>query len=170
MPSPVEMIPIERGARDPSSLSSSFVATSRLDLPVMPGRTRPEATADSVREQVSAIVPKILDQAQISIANHQKNLVALYKLQTEAAQYTESVRRGQGVRLIGERIFEQVVLQMLTRVLPVKKGATQADRVVKFVGGFIKFVNEKGELFLCCICAEGLMVMYSCGREKCRRR
>jgi condensin complex subunit 3 len=113
----------------------------------MPGRTLPEATAESVREQVSTTVPRILDQAQISIANHQKNLVALYKLHAEAAQYTESLRRGNGVKLIGERIFEQMVLQMLTRVLPVKKGATQADRVIKFVGGYIKFVNEKGELF-----------------------
>lgn len=36
-----------------------------------------------------------------------------------------------------------MVLQMLTRVLIVKKGAPQADRVIKFVGGYIKFVNEK---------------------------
>ena len=114
----------------------------------MPGRTLPQPSADLIREQVSLSVPRILDQAQISVANHQKNLVALYKVQTEAARYTESVRRGNGVRLIGERIFEQMVLQMLTRVLPIKKGSTQANRVVKFVGGYIKFVNEKGEFFL----------------------
>jgi condensin complex subunit 3 len=113
----------------------------------MPGRTLPEATAASVREQVSTTIPRILDQAQISLANHQKNLVAFYKLHTEAAQYTETVRRGNGVKLIGERIFEQMVMQMLTRVLPLKKGVTQADRVVKFVGGYIKFINEKGGLF-----------------------
>jgi len=136
----------------------------------MPGRTLPEANAASVRERVSINVPRILDQAQISVANHQKNLVALYKLQTEAAQYTESVRRGNGVRLIGERIFEQAVLQMLTRVLPVKKGTMQADRVVKFVGGYIKFVNEKGEEFLRSLCVVELIAMHSCGRKKCRGR
>ena len=115
----------------------------------MPGRTL-QVTAASVQEQIAATVPKILDQAQISITNHQKNLVALYKLQAEAAQYTESVRRGHGVKLIGERIFEEAVLHMLTRVLPLKKGTPQADRVIKFVGGYIKFVNEKGE-FVCLV-------------------
>jgi condensin complex subunit 3 len=111
----------------------------------MPGLTL-ERTVTSVQEHVSANVPRILDQAQNSTTNHQKNLVALYKLQTEAAQYTESVRRGQGVKLVGERIFEETILLMLTRVLPLKKGTIQADRVIKFVGGYIKFVNEKGEL------------------------
>jgi condensin complex subunit 3 len=138
----------------------------------MPGRTLPDTTAESVQEQVLTVVPRILDQAQISVANHQKNLVALYKLQTEAAQYTESVRRGRGngVKLVGERIFEQAVLQMLTRVLPVKKGATQADRVIKFVGGYIKFVNEKGGCFYDDICVWDLMYISSGGREKYRGR
>jgi condensin complex subunit 3 len=34
---------------------------------------------------------------------------------------------------------------MVARILVVKKGATQADRIVKFVGGYTKFTNEKGE-------------------------
>ena len=134
-------------ARDRHPFWSSFTVAScrTFELNAMPGRTLPEANVASVRERVTAAIPKILDQAQISVANHQKNLVALYKLHSEAAQCTEPVRRGNGIRLIGERIFEQVVLQMLTRVLPIKKGATQADRIIKFVGGYIKFVNEKGE-------------------------
>jgi len=61
----------------------------------------------------SSIEPK----SQILAANHQKYLVALYKPQTEAAQYTESVRGGRGVKLIGERIFEETILHMQIRVL-----------------------------------------------------
>ncbi|KAI0696847.1 nuclear condensing complex subunit [Cytidiella melzeri] len=88
-------------------------------------------------------LPKIFEQVQLTSANHQKNLVALYKLQTEAAKITESVQNGKSIRLVGERAFEDMFLAMLSRVMPVKKGATVADRVIKYVGGFTKFINEK---------------------------
>ncbi|KNZ72836.1 Condensin complex subunit 3 [Termitomyces sp. J132] len=108
----------------------------------MPGRTL-YAGAAALCDKIAAQVPRIFDQAQNSLANHQKNLVALYKLQVEAALCTEEVRQGRGLRLVGEKIFEEAILQMLTRVLPLKKGVTPADRVVKFIGGYVKFVNEK---------------------------
>lgn len=113
----------------------------------MPARTL-NADSVSVRDKVTAAIPRILDQAQVSTANHQKNLVALYKVQTEAAQYTESVRRGKEVRLVGERIFEEMILSMLMLVLPVKKGTAPADRIIKFISGYIKFVHEKGTVYL----------------------
>ncbi len=91
-------------------------------------------------------IPKIFDQVQATSANHQKNLVALYKLQTEAAKITESVQNGKSIKLVGERAFEDMLLTCLSRAMPVKKGATVADRVIKFVGGFTKFINEKGAL------------------------
>lgn len=109
----------------------------------MPGRTL-QADAASVREQIATHVPRILDQAQISTANHQKNLVALYKLQAEAAQYRENTRRGKAFKLVGEQIFKASLIDMIMRVLPLKKGTAQADRIVKFIGGYIRFVNEKG--------------------------
>ncbi|KAG6830471.1 hypothetical protein H0H87_008044 [Tephrocybe sp. NHM501043] len=108
----------------------------------MPGRTL-QADAAALRDKVNTQVPKILEQAQITTANHQKNLVALHKLQEEAAQCEEPLRKGRGVKLVGEKIFEEAVLQMLMRVLPIKKGVVQADRVVKFVAQYIRFVNEK---------------------------
>lgn len=114
----------------------------------MPGRTL-HAGAAALSDKVTTQVPRIFEQAQTSIANHQKNLVALHKLQTEAAQCTEEVRKGRGVRLVGEKIFEEAILNILTRVLPLKKGVTPADRVVKFIGGYVKFVNEKGTHFTC---------------------
>jgi condensin complex subunit 3 len=90
-------------------------------------------------------ISKVFEQAQASTANHQKNFVALHKLHSEAAQFTQSVNNGQGVKLTGERAFEDVFINMVARILVVKKGATQADRIVKFVGGYTKFTNEKGE-------------------------
>ncbi|KAI0090375.1 nuclear condensing complex subunit [Irpex rosettiformis] len=94
-------------------------------------------------DSLSTELPKIFEQVQLTSANHQKNLVALYKLQTEAAKITESVQNGKSIKLVGERAFEDTLLTMLSRTMPVKKGATVADRVIKFVGGFTKFINEK---------------------------
>lgn len=48
------------------------------------------------------------------------------------------------VKRTGERAFEDAVLGMLSRVLAVKKGASVADRIMKFMGSYIKFMNEKG--------------------------
>jgi hypothetical protein len=145
--------------------ASSFNSYScPLTFIAMPGRTL-NADSAAMREKVTTAVPRILDQAQISSANHQKNLVALYKVQTEAAQYTESVRRGKEIRLIGERIFEEAILTMLMLVLPVKKGTAPADRIIKFISGYIKFVHEKG------VCSgisspEWCLLIGSCSRRR----
>jgi hypothetical protein len=90
-------------------------------------------------------IPTIFDQVQNTTANHSKNYVALFKVHQEAAKVTESVNDGEGIRLIGERAFEDVLIDIINRVLVVKKGESVADRVVKFVGGYLKFGNEKGQ-------------------------
>ncbi|EGO03950.1 hypothetical protein SERLA73DRAFT_165497 [Serpula lacrymans var. lacrymans S7.3] len=103
----------------------------------MPTRTAP------ILEQLTNGVPKIFDQAQNSTANHQKNLVSLHKLHCEAANVTEEYHNGDSLKLIGERNFEDVFIGMVGRVLPVKKGTSQADRIIKFVGSYTKFINDK---------------------------
>lgn len=92
-----------------------------------------------------AVIPTIFDQAQTSVANHPKNFVALYKNQAEAAKFTESLNHGKNIKLVGEKAFQDTIVDALNRVLPVKKGVQPADRIVKFVGGYIKFMNEKCE-------------------------
>ncbi|KAL6308311.1 nuclear condensing complex subunit [Sparassis latifolia] len=94
-------------------------------------------------EVLPQAIARIFDQAQSTAANHQKNFVALYKLQTDAATHTEPVQNGRSIKLVGEREFEDVMLDMLARVLPMKKGVTVADRIMKFVGGYVRFINEK---------------------------
>src|ERR1700720_1224283 len=102
----------------------------------MPART---AAKTSVLDSLTTLIPKAFDQAQGSAANHQKNFVVLHKLHLEAAKHTESVNNGDSIKLMGERAFEDMFVDMISRVLSVKKGASQADRIVRFVGGFIKF-------------------------------
>jgi condensin complex subunit 3 len=104
----------------------------------MPGRI------SSVEDTLSASVPKIFDQAQNSTANHQKNIVALHKLHLQAASFTEPVHNGRNIKLTGERVFEDKFKDMLCRAAAVKKGTSQGDRIVKFVGAYTKYINERG--------------------------
>lgn len=104
----------------------------------MPART---LTLDDRLKSISTI----FDQAQNTTANHSKNFVALYKVHLEAAKVSETVKGGEGIKLTGERAFEDVIIDVSNRVLVIKKGETVADRVVKFLGGYIKFGKEKGK-------------------------
>ncbi|KAH9918855.1 uncharacterized protein B0H18DRAFT_937624 [Fomitopsis serialis] len=104
----------------------------------MPART----TAPADIETIAGFIPKVFEQVQYTVANHQKNHIALYKLHLDAATHTQSVQNGKSIKLIGERAFEYNLIGMLY-VLPVKKGISVADRVIKFVGGYTKFINEK---------------------------
>ncbi|KIK98064.1 hypothetical protein PAXRUDRAFT_824294 [Paxillus rubicundulus Ve08.2h10] len=97
----------------------------------------------SIEETLSTIIPKIFDQAQNTSANHQKNVVALHKVHGDAAVFTESVHNGKSIKLTGERLFEDTFIDLLCRVIVVKKGVSQADRMIKFVGAYTKYMNEK---------------------------
>ncbi|KIM46792.1 hypothetical protein M413DRAFT_23143 [Hebeloma cylindrosporum] len=101
---------------------------------------------DRVLDELYESVANIFEQAQASLANHKKNSVALYKILVQAAEVTQpssSSKNGSGVKLVGEKAFQDVIVDMLSRVLVVKKGPANADRIVKYVGGFVKFMNEK---------------------------
>lgn len=99
-------------------------------------------------DDLSTSIPRIFDQVQSTTANHQKNYVALHKLHFEAAKHTEAINNGMSVKLVGERAFEDLFISMLSKALPIKKGASVVDRIIKFVGGYTKFVNEKGTFYL----------------------
>ncbi|KAI0073109.1 ARM repeat-containing protein [Panus rudis PR-1116 ss-1] len=98
----------------------------------------PARVANSL-ENLPANVARIFDQAQNTSANHQKNFVALYKLQTDAAAQDGS----NAPNLTGERVFQDTFMNMLGLVFPVKRGNSVADRIMRFVGGYVKFMNEK---------------------------
>jgi condensin complex subunit 3 len=94
-----------------------------------------------------ASMPKIFDQAQNTTANHAKNCISLHKLHLEAAKVTETVNGGEGIKLTGERAFEDAFLDIVNRVVPVKKGEAVADRTVKFISSYLKFSQEKGQYY-----------------------
>ncbi len=115
---------------------------------------RPALTLEAIPESV----PKIFEQAQVSAANHQKNYVALNKIHKDASSITKVTDDGEGLQLIGEKAFEDIFINMLLRVLPIKKGANVVDRVIRFVSGYVKFISDKSECFYVSSAAEGLIV------------
>ena len=94
--------------------------------------------------QLQEFIAAIFDQVQLTLANHRKNCVALYKLHQQAAAITQPSKRDNVIKLVGEISFGDVFINMVNRVLVVKKGPPTADRVVRFVGSYVKFMNEKG--------------------------
>ena len=104
-----------------------------------------KSKADNILEDLHESVANIFDQAQSSLANHKKNCVALYKIHLKAAEVKQPSKSGTGEKLVGEKAFQDVFIDMVARVLVVKKGPATADRIVKYVGSFVKFMNEKRE-------------------------
>jgi condensin complex subunit 3 len=100
----------------------------------------PPAILDDLQHSLATI----FNQTQLTIANHRKNCVSLYKIHLQAGEITRKVKDGAAVKLVGERLFGDAFIDMVTRILVVKKGPATADRTVKFIGEYVKFVNEKG--------------------------
>ena len=104
-------------------------------------------------EALSNSVGLIFDQVQTSITNHRKNCVKLYTLQLQAALITErdktSMRRN-AIKRTGEKAFVDVFHDMMSRILGIKKGSANAERVVKFIGAYVRFIIEKGQSILLC--------------------
>ncbi|THH04392.1 hypothetical protein EW145_g5551 [Phellinidium pouzarii] len=96
---------------------------------------------------LAAAIPTVFDQAQSSLATHKKNSVALFKLQSASATVVEAIdkgkRKGSETKLVGEKAFSDVFMDMVNRVLVVKKSTPAADRIVKFVSNYVKFLIDK---------------------------
>jgi condensin complex subunit 3 len=104
---------------------------------------RPRASSASYLESISTQLAPIFDQVQHTTANHRKNLVSLRKIQEQCSSITEPTPKG--LKLIGEKAFNTELIGMVNRILSIKKGEAVADRVVKFVAGYVAYTTEQGE-------------------------
>jgi hypothetical protein len=91
-------------------------------------------SAVSPLEALPTLVPHHFQDAQHSLATHRKNVVALQRAHAAAAQVTQRTERG--TKLVGEKAFNEVFIACLNRVLGIKKGVVNADRIVKFVAAY----------------------------------
>jgi condensin complex subunit 3 len=92
-----------------------------------------------------SVIPTIFGQAQSSISNHKKNIVALRKIQEKCSLVTMMHSDGHSVKIVGEKAFNNAFIDMVNRVLSVKKGVSVADRVIQFVGKFVAYTVEQGK-------------------------
>ena len=104
--------------------------------------TRVAIDGDDVEEKMASI----FQQVQANVASHKKNMAQLHKLHVQCSQHTQST--AQGLRLVGEKIFNSTFRGMLYQVLALKKGITVADRIVRFVGTYVKYLGEKSQSLL----------------------
>lgn len=94
-------------------------------------------------ESLADAIPPIFAQCQASLANHKKNVIALAKIYAQTSDVWEDVPP-RGIKLTGEKAFNDRFIDMVNRVIPIKKGIPNADRVVKFIGAFILHISQKG--------------------------
>lgn len=106
------------------------------------GRDIGPQTFDELKKRVGHVLSAAFEQAQSSAATHQKNWAALHKLHVQAAEIHDG-KNAYG----GTLVYENWFVELVDRVLAVKKGAGGgvAERLVKFISGYVKYVNEKGE-------------------------
>ncbi|KAJ7287535.1 nuclear condensing complex subunit [Mycena rebaudengoi] len=100
---------------------------------------RPESTPESLL----GLLGTIFDQAQSSVANHRKNCVALYKIHVKATITIPADKSKKNTTAMDQSEFVEVFLDMVSRILGVKKGSATAERTVKFVAAYVQFINEK---------------------------
>ncbi|WVW80873.1 hypothetical protein I302_102863 [Kwoniella bestiolae CBS 10118] len=103
-------------------------------------RTR-ALTPSYLTDTLPSLLPPIFEQVQHTTANHRKNIVSLHKIQHQCSTITEETPKG--TKLVGERAFNNGFIEMVNRVLPVKKGTAVADRVVKFVASYVAYSTEQ---------------------------
>ncbi|KAF9508646.1 hypothetical protein BS47DRAFT_1320578 [Hydnum rufescens UP504] len=93
-------------------------------------------------EALTEAIAPIFMQCQHSLAPHKKNVIQLAKIHMSCADVWEEVPP-RGIRLTGEKAFNDRFFDMVNRVFPIKKGVSNADRIIKFVGAFIMHIAQK---------------------------
>ena len=99
-----------------------------------------ESSKSAVINSLPVSLPPHFQQAQHSLANHRKNIVSLHRLHLACSAITEQTLKG--TRLIGEKAFNDSFLNCINRVLNLKKGISNADRVIKFVAAYSAYAQE----------------------------
>ncbi|CAG8485460.1 16517_t:CDS:10 [Acaulospora colombiana] len=105
----------------------------------MPVRENPLAA-------LSLAVPQIFQECQKATTSHRKNAVALRKLQVKCSKYAplnSDALNDNEEPTDGELAFNEEFVRNLNKVLPIKKGQSNAERVLKFVVSFVAFSCEK---------------------------
>lgn len=98
-----------------------------------------EGEITTLRKHVSAIFA----DAQKSTTGHRKLVINLRKIQ-EACCYETSSHKNDQEEDFDEDDFNNEVVRCVLRVLGIKKSETVGDRIVRFLGVFLRVASDKG--------------------------
>lgn len=117
------------------TLASRKSATSRISSPtiIIPD----EGPTSTLRTRIC----DILSAAQRTTAGHRKLVVGLRKIQ-ETCCYEQANNQGQ--EEFGEDDFNVEVARCVIRLMGVKKSESVGDRIVRFLGLFLRHASDKG--------------------------
>lgn len=85
---------------------------------------------------IREFVSRIFQDVQITASNHRKNAAALRKFQMKCLNYNDC----------GENEFNKEFVRNVNRILPVRKGQANVERIINFIATFIKYCHEEGIL------------------------
>ena len=105
---------------------------------------RASSSADPIAA-LQAAVPTAFEAAQKSTATHRKGVLGLHQRFLACAEVTVATDDG-GVRLTGEKAFQDAIRSAIARVLTFKRATPAAERVIAFVGAFIKYATDQAKL------------------------
>ncbi|SCV72496.1 BQ2448_4033 [Microbotryum intermedium] len=97
---------------------------------------------ETLQQTLQQQVPQLFGASQHSVASHRKNINTLHGLFLRAAQVTTLSNDGTTLRLTGEKSFGDVFRAAVVHPLGVKKGVEHADRIIKYIAGFVGFAVE----------------------------
>ena len=122
-------------------LASRRTTASRVSSPtiVVPD----EGPSSVLRSQICSI----FSDAQRNTAGHRKLAVSLRKIQ-EACCYEPTNFNSNRGEDCGENDFNVEMARCAIRLMGVKKSEGVGDRVVKFLGFFLKYASDKGQVIL----------------------
>ena len=99
-----------------------------------------EGATSTLRTQIC----NLFSDVQRSAAGHRKLLVKLRKIQ-EACCYEPTWPSNPGRQGFTEEDFKVEVARCVVRLMGVKRGEAVGDRIIHYLGSFLRLAGEKGE-------------------------
>jgi condensin complex subunit 3 len=91
---------------------------------------------------IPLFIPQIFQDVQKTVSNHRKNAVVLRKFQAQCSNYNKANHSDN----FGENEFNKEFVKNVNKILPVKKGQANVERVIAFIATFVNYCHEKGIL------------------------
>jgi condensin complex subunit 3 len=124
-----------------TTLKSTRTSAHAVEIP-------DEGPETSLRTQIS----QIFSDAQNTTATQRKLQINLRKLQEkccfEPQEAGKKKKKAQEEEQFGEEEFRDEVTRCMLRILGVKKGEAVGDRIIRFLGLFLKHASDKGTTVL----------------------